>query len=109
MPEELLREIRKLEIRLEDYLKQEKEFVRELRNCLSKFGELNNSMERSKTNAEDLEKLMNLRFEAFKAFSEALKRESMAEHEKSHLLESYGARILSLEKEFRNFGHPLDT
>ena len=109
MPEELLREIRKLEIRLEDYLKQEKEFVRELRNCLSKFGELNKKMERSKTNDEDREKLMNLRFEAFKAFSEALKKESMAEHEKSHLLESYGALILSLEKEFRNFGHPLDT
>jgi len=30
--------------------------------------------------------------------SETLKKESKAEHEKSHLLESYGALFLALEK-----------
>jgi len=55
MSKELSREIRKLKVRLEDYLKEEEEFV----------------------------------------------KQSMAEHEKSHLLESYGALILSLEEEFR--------
>ena len=101
MPEELLREIRKLEIRLEDCIKEEEEFVRELRKCLSKFSELSDSLEKSKMRTEDMEKLMKLRLEAVKALSETLKRESMAEHEKSHLLESYGALILLLEEEFR--------
>lgn len=101
MPEDLPREIRKLEVRLEHYLKEQDEFIRELRKCLGKFTELSNNLERSKMGTEDMEKLMRLRLEAVKALSEALKRESMAEHEKSHLLESYGALILSLEDEFR--------
>jgi len=99
----LPREIRKLEVRLEDYLKEEGEFVRGLRSCLNKFTELNENLERMKTGVEakNIEELMRFRLEAVKAFSEALKRESMAEHEKSHLLESYGALVLSLEEEFR--------
>jgi hypothetical protein len=44
---------------------------------------------------------MKLGLEAVEALSEALKKESKTQHEKSHLLESYGALILSLEK-FQN-------
>jgi len=101
MSKELSREIRKLKVRLEDYLKEEEEFVKQIRECLSSFTELNNMLERSKMSNEDKGRLTRLRIEAVKALSEALKRESMAEHEKSHLLESYGALILSLEEEFR--------
>lgn len=98
MSEGLSREIRKLEVRLEDYLKEEKEFARELKKCLRKFAELSSNLEKSKMSVEEFRKL---RLEATRALSEALKRESVAEHEKSHLLESYGALILSLEEEFR--------
>lgn len=101
MPKDLLREIRKLKVRLEDYLKEEEEFVKQLRRCLSNFTELSNSLKRSKMSKEDGEKLTKLRLEAVNSLSEALKKEGMAEHEKSHLLESYGALILSLEEEFR--------
>lgn len=100
MPKDLSREIRKLKVRLEDYLKEEEEFVKQLRKCLSNFAELNNTLERSKMSNEDKGKLTRLRIEAVKALSEALKREGVAEHERSHLLESYGALILSLEEEF---------
>jgi CRISPR/Cas system Type II protein with McrA/HNH and RuvC-like nuclease domain len=100
MPKDLSREIRKLKVRLEDYLKEEQEFVKQLRKCLSNFTELNNTLERSKMSNEDMGKLTRLRLEAVKALSEALKREGVAEHERSHLLESYGALILSLEEEF---------
>jgi hypothetical protein len=100
MPKDLSREIRKLKVRLEDYLKEEEEFVKQLRKCLSNFTELNNTLERSKMSNEDKGKLTRLRIEAVKALSEALKREGVAEHERSHLLESYGALILSLEEEF---------
>jgi hypothetical protein len=100
MPKDLSREIRKLKVRLEDYLKEEEEFVKQLRKCLSNFTELNNTLERSKMSNEDKGKLTRLRIEAVKALSEALKREGVAEHERSHLLESYGALILALEEEF---------
>ena len=100
MPKALSREIRKLKVRLEDYLKEEEEFVKQLRKCLSNFTELNNTLESSKMSNEDKGKLTRLRMEAVKALSEALKREGVAVHERSHLLESYGALILSLEEEF---------
>ena len=102
MPEELSREIRKLEVRLEDFLKDEKGFVRGLRSCLEKFKELNNSLEKlkGKPDPRQVEELMKLRLEAIRAFNEALKRGSGAEHEKSHLLESYGTLVLTMEEAF---------
>jgi len=97
------REIGKLEARLENFLKEEKVFVNELRSCIVKFKELHSAIERLglRPNPKKIEELMTLRTEATQAFSEALKKESKAEHEKSHLLESYGALILALE-EFKN-------
>lgn len=99
MTGELSREIRKLEVRLEGFLKEQEEFVKELRKCLDKFTELDKSLKRLKTEAgpKEVEELVNLRREAIKALSEALKKGSEAEHEKSHLLESYGALVLALE------------
>jgi hypothetical protein len=37
IPEEPLREIRKLEIRLDDFLKEEETFVKKLRECIKKL------------------------------------------------------------------------
>ena len=104
MTGELSREIRKLEVRLEGFLREEEEFVKELRKCLDKFTELNKSLEELKKEAgsKEVEELVNLRLEAIKALSEALKKGSEAEHEKSHLLESYGALVLAMEGEFRD-------
>ena len=103
MPEELFREIRKLEVRLEDFLNENREFVNELRACINKFKELNKSLEELKTEAgpKKVEELMNLRMEAIRALSETLKKGSEAEHEKSHLMESYGSLVLALEEEFK--------
>jgi len=109
MPEELSREIRKLEIRLEDSLKHGEDFVKVLRSCLKKFKELNNIIESLETRPDSkrVRELTGLRLEVVKAFSEALKKGSEAEHEKSHLLESYGALVLALEEEFKDLlSHP---
>lgn len=104
MPQGLLREIRKLEARLEDFLKENEEFVKELGIWLEKFKELNENLEKLEaiSSPEKIRMLTKLRLEAAKAFNEALKRESIAEHEKSRLLESYGALVLTLEEEFQN-------
>jgi hypothetical protein len=104
MPGKLSREIRKLEVRLEGYLGEEEGFVKELRKCIDKFTELDKNLKELKTKAgpEKVEELTNLRLEAIEALSEALKKGSEAEHERSHLLESYGALILAVEREFRD-------
>ncbi len=101
MPEKLSREIRKLEIRIEDYSGEEEGFMKELMKCINKFMELNKNLEELKTEAgpEEIRELMKLRLESIKALSEALKKGSKAEHERSHLLESYGALVLAMEKE----------
>ena len=102
MVEELSREIRKLEVRLERFVTKEDGFVKELQNCLIKFRALNQNLERVKTEPDPklVEGLIILRFGAIEALSEALKKGSDTEHEKSHLLESYGALILALERAF---------
>jgi len=107
MPEELLKEIRKLEVRLNKFLKDEEAFVKELEKCLDKFRKLNESLERLKTKAypKIVEETINLRLEAIEALSETLQKDSDAEHEKSHLLESYGALILASERGFREKKH----
>lgn len=103
MPEELSREIRKMEIRLEGYLKEEEGFVKELMKCLGKFKELNKSLEglKTKVGPKEVKELIGLRMDAIKALSGALRKGSEAEHEKSHLLESYGTLLLALEGEFK--------
>jgi len=52
------------------------------------------------SSSEEIEKLSVLKKEAIKSLSQLLKSESSIEHEKSHLMESYGALILCLDEEF---------
>lgn len=101
MFEKLSREIQKLEIRFQDFIKNEEKFMTGLRNCLEKFKELNNNLEKfSSSDSSKVEELMEFRLEAARAFNDALISESRVEHDKSHLLESYGALILAMEEAF---------
>lgn len=86
--------------RLENFLKEEEAFVNELRSCITKFKESYTAIERFglRPDLKKGEELIVLRSEVAKAFNEALKKESKAEHEKSHLLESYAGLILALEE-----------
>jgi len=104
VPSELLKEIRKLEVRLEDYIESEEKFIRDLRDCIKKLKELNEEFEKINMNSssERYGNLSKLRLEVIRAFTETLKSQGEVEHEKSHLLESYGAIILSLE-EFKRY------
>ena len=100
MPKVLLDEILKLEARLKRFLENEKEAAETLRKCVLKFKELNSfidSIEETPTTKEK-EKLQNLRLEALQELSRTLEKFSDAEHEKSHMLESYGTVLLELEK-----------
>jgi len=111
MSEELSREIRKLEVRLGDLLKEEDGFIRELEGCIGKFKELEKGLEKLKTKPGSIsppkvKELMKLQMETIRAFSETLRRESRVEHERSHLLESYGALLLTLEEEIQKLRYP---
>ena len=97
---DLLVEIRKMEVRLNDFVKAEKEAVELLRNCINSFTEFNNFVQKleEESKLELLNKALELRFKAVKTFQEALEKMGKAEHEKSHLLSSYGSLILVLEE-----------
>jgi len=74
-----------------------------LHGRIKKLKDVGNRIEKlkGKPDPKTAEQLTKLRLEAIRALSEALKSESKARHEKSHLLESYGALILALEEEFQ--------
>jgi hypothetical protein len=94
------REVRKLEIRLEDYLKEEEIFVQKIRDCITQLKDLHILIEplSAPINQETAEKISKLKTDALNTLSEAMKLEGHAEHEKSHLLESYAALIVELNK-----------
>jgi hypothetical protein len=98
--EEFYREVRKLEVRLEDYLKDEDVFVKNLRACILQFNELHTSIEKlqKSSDAKKIGEVLKLKTKSVEAFSETISNEGKAEHERSHLLESYGALILALQK-----------
>ena len=100
MSEELLREIQKLKVRLERFVIKEDDFVKALRQSLSQFRTLHQQLEQAHQDpgVDISEKLTTSRLAAIETLSEALAKASDAEHEKSHLLESYGALILAIEK-----------
>ncbi|KON29804.1 hypothetical protein AC480_02510 [miscellaneous Crenarchaeota group archaeon SMTZ1-55] len=99
MPGDLAREIRRLEARLDVFLQAEDAFVTELRDCLAQFKKLTDGLERLEAGraSERVTDLSRLRLEAAETLNAVLQRQSKAEHEKSHILESYGALILALE------------
>jgi uncharacterized protein HemX len=103
LPEGLSLEIRKFEVRLHEYVEAEEKAVKSLTTFIEKLKELNGFMEVSSTekNSEMLDRIMELRLQAIKAFREALSSISKTEHEKSHLLESYGSIISALEEQIQ--------
>ncbi|MHA1606142.1 MAG: hypothetical protein ACTSWP_01130 [Candidatus Freyarchaeota archaeon] len=99
---ELLREVQKLKVRLEEYLKEENAFIEALREAIKVLTELSEKAESLSAANKPTGEIANLRIKAIKSLSEALKKEGKAEHEKSHLLESYSALILALEEASRD-------
>lgn len=102
MSSEFSREIRKLDVRLEDYMKAEQEFVEHVKECIRILWQLMENLEKKgkTSSSEEIEKLSVLKKEAIKSLSQVLKSESNIDHEKSHLIESYGALILCLDENF---------
>lgn len=103
MLENLSRETRKLEARLDAFLKEEDAFLEELRGCINKLKELERNLRdfEEKTRSKGVDELLNLRLETINLFSKVLKKQGESEHEKSHLLESYGSLLLVIEEEFK--------
>jgi len=97
--EHLSLEIRKLEVRLAEFLEDEDNFVAELKSFVKQLKEFQESINSAETSlsSEKVKELMKLKLKVADAFNEALRKASKAEHERSHLLESYGAVISSLE------------
>ncbi len=102
MPNELSIEIRKLEVRLKESVEAKNRAFKSLMTFIARLKKLNDSIDAlpAELDLKAFENAVELRLEAVKAFQDALSFMSKAEHEKSHLLESYGALMLSLDKAF---------
>ncbi|MCX8177260.1 MAG: hypothetical protein N3F10_03060 [Candidatus Bathyarchaeota archaeon] len=96
--DELLREIRKLEARLNDFLKEEASLIESIKKFMQVLRDACERIDR----ITDMEQLKALRLEIAQALNTVLKGEGEAQHERSHLLESYGALNLALEKVFND-------
>ena len=107
LPEGLSLEIRKFEVRLHEYVEAEEKAVKSLTTLIEKLKQLNSFMETLPTekNSEKLDRIVELRLQAIKTFREALSCISKAEHEKSHLSESYGSIISALEEQIQKILH----
>jgi len=100
--ESSLREIRKLRVRVDDFLREERSFVENLNVCLDRLEELSKRMRDADARSSGWrEDLLRLRMEAYEALNDALNRQSRVEHERSHLPESLGSLLLTTEKEFQ--------
>lgn len=99
MSQNLSREIKKLKVRLSEFREEEEAFLEYMENCISKFEELDHYLKLD-SRERDFNRLIKLHREACEAFREALKKHSGFEHEKSHLMESYGALIAAMERKF---------
>jgi len=103
MSDKFTREIQKFKVRLEDFVRKNDEYVEGMRSCLGRFIELDVAIVelRGEGGAHRFEELKKLRLETIRALEEAMTKGGEAEHEGSHILESYGALILALEEEFQ--------
>jgi hypothetical protein len=99
MSQGLSREIKKLKVRLNEFTKEEKAFLKSMENCVRKLEELDHYLKLD-SEERDVNRLIKLHREACEAFREALEKHSGFEHEKSHLLESYGAILAAMERNF---------
>jgi len=97
---ELSIEIRKFEVRLQEFVKAKEEEIKSLTAFIGKVKELNNLIETQLKEKKPgkIENFMELRLEIVKALQNALNCTAKAEHEKSHLSQSYGAILLTIEK-----------
>lgn len=96
--DELLREIRKLEARLNDFLNEEANLIENIKRFIEVLRSACEKIEKSM----DMEQLKALRLEIAQALNNVLSGEGEAQHERSHLLESYGTLILALEKALKD-------
>jgi hypothetical protein len=97
---ELSKEIEKLEVRLKDYLSENREFIKELKECINELNKFNNYLQESEIKNE---RIKETKLEITDAFNEVFQKKSKSEHEKSHLLESFGSIILLLERIYQRY------
>lgn len=95
-------EVKKFEARFERFMDKEKDFTQALEKCVRELKEICSELNKMRAEASQSEqKIVELRLRVLKAFNNIFLKESEVEHEKSHLLESYGLLLLALEESFK--------
>lgn len=101
--EATLREIQKFRLRVKDFFREEKDFVKSLSIYLDKTEELSRKIHSTDTSSVWRKEVLRLRMEAYEALNNALNRQSQVEHGRSHLPESLGSLLLNIEKGFQKY------
>ncbi|MFW6110849.1 MAG: hypothetical protein ACOC6H_02305 [Thermoproteota archaeon] len=96
MSSEIHKKIRKLEVRLEDYIEADQKFVDRIKKGIKALQDLNENLETGETS-----RIEDLRRKAVQALGDILQKEGHIQHEKSHLWESYGDLIQSIEQKIQ--------
>ncbi len=95
-------EIKKFKARIERFLAKEKELAEALKDCIKELNGVCDELKGMKFEASWSEgKVAELRLKVLKAFDDVFLKQSEVEHEKSHLLESYGKLLLEFDKALR--------
>jgi len=104
LPNELSIEARKFDVRLKEFIEAEDRAFKSLMTFIARLKELNDFIDElpAELDLKAFKRAAKLRLETVKAFQDALSFMSKAEHEKSHMLESYGALMLSLDNAFKD-------
>ena len=106
MTGESLRDIAKLQVRVQDLAKAEEIMMTKLEACLVKWEKLCLELGKSASNAKR-EDVFRLRAEAYEALKDALESQSKVEHERSHIPESLGSLLLDVEDDFQRYLHNI--
>ncbi len=98
MPSDFEVEVRKFEARLERFLSRDKDLAESLNSFVRELKDICNELNKIRSEAGHKgQKIVELRLRVLKALNDAFLKESEVEHERSHLLESYGSLLLALE------------
>ncbi|GEM_PF-2266974 len=104
MSEELKREVRKLEARINSYIEVESDLInalKKLKENIEKIDEICNILTRSSKgdfSINDLIRILELRVEFTKIINEVLEEIGRSDHAKSHFIESFNTLFMLLEE-----------
>ncbi|MFP4171072.1 MAG: hypothetical protein ACLFUV_08665 [Methanomassiliicoccales archaeon] len=102
MSEEFTKEVKKLDVRVEEFCRREKEFVHQLHEYVRSLKEFDEAIDGQGGYGDmSIDRIMELKSKTYHSFQRLMRSWSECDHERSHLLESFGGVLTSMEESLR--------